>query len=63
MKRVNQSPYRIGSMLCLFLVAFFLAAQADFYPERVYKERSKVKLNSGWTFYSEMRGNAPAPGG
>ena len=40
----------------------FLAAQADFYPERVYKERAKVKLNAGWTFYSEMRGNAPAPG-
>jgi hypothetical protein len=46
----------------MFVGIFFLAAQANFYPERIYKERSKIKLNSGWTFYSEMRGNAPAPG-
>ncbi|MBN2036565.1 MAG: beta galactosidase jelly roll domain-containing protein [Chitinispirillaceae bacterium] len=56
------SSQRAGSIVCLFLGTFFLAAQADFYPERVYKERSKIKLNGGWTFYSEMRGNAPAPG-
>jgi hypothetical protein len=59
---VNMSLQRVGSIACLFLGTFFLAAQANFYPERVYKERSKIKLNSGWTFYSEMRGNAPAPG-
>jgi len=48
----------VGLMIC---VCFF-AAQADFYPERIYKERAKIKLNTGWTFYSEMRGNSPASG-
>lgn len=42
--------------------SFIFLAQANFYPERTYKERSKIKLNTGWTFYSEMRGNDPAPG-
>ncbi|MGA2506243.1 MAG: glycoside hydrolase family 2 TIM barrel-domain containing protein [Chitinispirillaceae bacterium] len=56
------SSQRVSSIVCLFLGTFFLAAHANFYPERIYKERSKIKLNSGWTFYSEMRGKAPAPG-
>jgi hypothetical protein len=56
------SSQRVFSIVWLFLGTLFLAAQANFYPERVYKERSKIKLSSGWTFYSEMRGNAPAPG-
>jgi hypothetical protein len=54
--------HRVGLIAGLAVVAFVLAARADFYPERVYKERSKIKLNSGWTFYSQMRGNAAAPG-
>jgi hypothetical protein len=56
------SSRRVGSIVGLFVGMFFFAAQANFYPERIYKERSKIKLNGGWTFYSEMRGNAPAPG-
>jgi beta-galactosidase len=56
------SSQRIGLYIGLFVGTLVIIAQADFYPERVYKERSKIKLNTGWTFYSEMRGNAPAPG-
>ena len=61
-KVVDMSPQRVVLIVWLFVGTLFLAAHANFYPERVYKERSKIKLNGGWTFYSEMRGNAPAPG-
>jgi hypothetical protein len=53
---------RVGSIALLLVGTIVFALLANFYPERVYKERSKIKLNSGWTFYSEMRGNAPASG-
>jgi len=59
---VNMSLRRVGLIVYLFIGTLFLAAHADFYPERVYKERTKIKLNGEWMFYSEMRGNAPAPG-
>jgi hypothetical protein len=62
MELIYMPSQRVFSIVWLFLAAIVLAAQADFYPERIYKERSKTKLNTGWTFYSEMRGNPSAPG-
>lgn len=49
-------------VLVIFITTVTITVKADFYPERVYKERSKIKLNSGWTFYSEMRGKSPSSG-
>ena len=35
--------------LIVFMCIMF--AQAEFYPERIYKQRSKSSLNFGWKFY------------
>jgi hypothetical protein len=34
-----------------------MSAQANFYPERIYKERTKFKLNSGWKFSQDDPNN------
>ncbi|MGA2508025.1 MAG: hypothetical protein ABSF80_11190, partial [Chitinispirillaceae bacterium] len=29
-----------------------ITARAEFYPQRIYKERSKTSLDFGWKFYT-----------
>ena len=36
-----------GFILC----ACFITAQAEFYPERIYRERAKTSLNAEWKFF------------
>ncbi|MBN1129985.1 MAG: beta galactosidase jelly roll domain-containing protein [Chitinispirillaceae bacterium] len=47
------SSYRFALFMGI-LCFFALTVSAEFYPERIYKERKKVLFNHGWKFY---RGN------
>ncbi len=42
---------RIALPMGLLLWGCLCSAQAEFYPERIYKERVKTSLNAGWKFY------------
>jgi beta-galactosidase len=43
------------------LVCFFtLTVSAEFYPERMYKERKKVLLDNGWKFYKGTPSGDPS---
>ena len=35
----------------IIVVTLFCIAQAEFYPERIYKERKKTSLDFGWKFF------------
>ncbi|MBN2036021.1 MAG: hypothetical protein JW768_04700 [Chitinispirillaceae bacterium] len=49
------------AMTVAFLVCFFsTVVRAEFYPERIYKERQKVLLNSGWKFYKGTPSGDPS---
>jgi Beta-galactosidase/beta-glucuronidase len=43
----------IGMIVCVCI----MSAQAEFYPERIYKERAKIKLNTGWRFSQDDPNN------
>ena len=40
--------------VCIF------TAQAEFYPQRIYKERSKTSLDFGWKFYQGVPSGTPS---
>lgn len=40
-----------STIVGILVMTLFLAAQAEFYPHRIYKERKKTSLNSGWKFF------------
>ena len=42
-----------GLIVCICI----MSVQANFYPERIYKERTKFKLNSGWKFSQDDPNN------
>jgi hypothetical protein len=44
--------------LIVFMCIMF--AQAEFYPERIYKQRSKSSLNFGWKFYKGSPTGTPS---
>ncbi len=46
--------------VCIFIGILFIASQAEFYPQRIYKQRSKTSLDYGWKFY---QGSTPGGGG
>jgi hypothetical protein len=42
---------RVFAAACLIAGILVFLAQADFYPERIYKERKKTSLDFGWKFF------------
>jgi beta-galactosidase len=48
-------------LMIVSLVCFFsLTVSAEFYPERIYKERSKTLLDNGWKFYQGTPSGTPS---
>jgi len=46
--------------ICIFVGVLFMASQAEFYPQRMYKVRSKTSLNYGWKFYQGVPSGTPS---
>jgi beta-galactosidase len=46
----------VGLILC----ACFITTQAEFYPERIYKERKKTSLDFGWKFFKGTPTGTPS---
>lgn len=55
-------PLNKNIMVIVGLTVFvcFYAVQAYFYPERIYKERTKYKLNTGWKFIKNNPSGDPS---
>jgi beta-galactosidase len=49
-----------SSIVGVFVVACFSTAQAEFYPQRIYKERKKTSLDFAWKFYKGTPGGSPS---
>jgi hypothetical protein len=49
-----------AAAVCISVGLFFIASQAEFYPQRIYKQRSKTSLDYGWKFY---KGSTPGGSG
>ena len=52
---------RVTILIGMIVCSCIISAQANFYPERIYKERTKFKLNTGWKF-SQVDPNNPMSG-
>jgi len=51
---------QVFSIMLLALVGMFFTVQAEFYPERIYKERKKTSLDYGWKFYRGTPSGTPS---
>lgn len=50
--------YKRSTMYMIFVVlSLFLAANAEFYPERICKQREKISMNANWKFATTFTGN------
>ncbi len=38
--------------VCISIGILFIASQAEFYPQRIYKQRTKASLDYAWKFYN-----------
>jgi hypothetical protein len=44
----------------MFVGLLFIVSQAEFYPQRIYKQRSKTSLDYGWKFYQGVPTGTPS---
>ena len=51
---------RVSIAMGLMVCVCFLVVQAEFYPERIYKERKKTSLDFGWKFYKGTPTGTPS---
>jgi hypothetical protein len=51
---------RIVAVVLLLTGVLAFAIQAEFYPERIYKERKKTSLDFGWKFYPGTPSGTPS---
>lgn len=52
--------YQRMMMIVFFVCLFSLTVSAEFYPERMYKERKKASLDYGWKFYRNSPTGTPS---
>ena len=59
-KGASMTSRRIAIVAVFFVCLCFLSASAEFYPERIYKERTKTSLDYGWKFYQGTPAGTPS---